>query len=94
MFRFWIRIGSGIQQFTTPNPVPDLGWPKLSHKEGKNEEISCLKSLKVLEWVYKTFMTVFDPRNAVLWIRDPGSGRGFFWIPDFGSVSRILNSYF
>jgi hypothetical protein len=78
VFRFRIRIGSGIKRFTASNPDPDIGWPKVSHKVGKNEEISCLKSLKVLEGVYKTFMTVFDPRNAVMWIRDPGSGRGFF----------------
>jgi hypothetical protein len=37
-------------------------------------------------------MAVFDPRNAVLWIRYPGSGMGFFRIPDLGS--RIPNPYF
>jgi hypothetical protein len=37
----------------------------------------------------KTFITVFDPKNVVLWIRDPGSGIGFFRIPDPGFRIRI-----
>jgi hypothetical protein len=30
---------------------------------------------------------LFDP-----WIRDPGSGIGFFWIPDYGLQTHIFES--
>jgi hypothetical protein len=88
VFRFRIRIGPGNQRFTEPSPDPDPRRPKLSHREGKKcrnfrfkEPESPLKDFK------KTFMTVFDPKNAELWIRDPGSGIGFFL--DLGFQIRI-----